>query len=798
MKILQHSEQADLLPYDIAYFSAKPLMRYKNDKISVAGELDDIEYLVRMLLILQESKKRCSFFHQYASRKKFNNCMHTNGCTVLHFTVHGSERGENELVIEHEKKYGLPATMKVDDMLISFRNCMPKLVVVLSKHAEKIQKFFTKCGVPHVIGLRYEYQSKDQAILGFQKKLYLNLLNGLPVDKAFESAYLDTKNMLGVMRWKPSKFFLNGAAESHSEVIFPRLPEGQLMNFTKSSGQYRIPLPVHNFVGRNHSLYDLIEKILHPRRPKITWVHGVEGFGKTGLVTMAAHYLKEREILKKILYVDVATFSERDIAVSIGKEMRRTGPQVEEEMYANMSELEFLMQCHEYHQTTTRLGDPWCDVNCKITNITMLAEALNRIKEEVLLILDSVSRVTSMKETLKFCERLTNKCLHVRLLVVTRTFSYEILQGEIRMNRIGGHMKGIQTHEMKPMAEHAALRLLLHTRQPEAIHNEFGNVNCKDVENNVARHPCGILAMRYHVPLAVKRIAEVLDRSNLSFKAVTPNHLESIVRVVLPFNVYLQPETASYRGDPETFRRNELLACSQLDHYGMELLKQMQIRLKRYKKKYSRHLDRATSTRGNPWIDDFSMSSFSTMRSAHSIRSQNSIQSEHSLRSFQQLNSAPPITPVSKKKFLSSPEDGTPDDFTSEESESEEDPDVDFVRFRTDASQSQFSRMPSRSSQAQSSNVSSITVQPVQQKPDEEILPHPSLWSCQQVADWLGALGSKYEQWKILIINNSVDGEVMDVILTDEEMLKELGIGLRINRRIIMQKVKQLFEEFEK
>merc|ERR1719383_1189671 len=75
---------------------------------------------------------------------------------------------------------------------------------------------------------------------------------------------------------------------------------------------------------------------------------------------------------------------------------------------------------------------------------------------------------------------------------------------------------------MKPMAEFAALRLLLHTRQPQALHNEFGNINTKEREQIVANHPCGSLAIKYHVPLAVKRIAQIMDRSNLYFCTESP------------------------------------------------------------------------------------------------------------------------------------------------------------------------------------------------------------------------------------------------------------------------------------
>merc|ERR1719433_1187780 len=121
--------------YDIAYLTAKPLMRLKNGRLSVAAEIDVMQYVIRMRNILDDSKAECRFFHEYATREKLHSTCAVDGCKVLHLTLSGSTGGQRELLIEHETKVGTADTLSIKDVINAFGDRPPELLIVFSKHA---------------------------------------------------------------------------------------------------------------------------------------------------------------------------------------------------------------------------------------------------------------------------------------------------------------------------------------------------------------------------------------------------------------------------------------------------------------------------------------------------------------------------------------------------------------------------------------------------------------------------------------------------------------------------------------
>jgi len=792
--------------YDIAYLTAKPLMRQKNGRPSVAGEIDVMEYVIRMRSILEDSKKQCRFFHDYATRPNLNQTCAISGAKVLHVTLHGSENGQRELLIEHDRHIGNPESLSTDDVMKAFGDKPPLVAVVLSKHAEKLIQFFERCGVPHVVGMRYEYQSKDPPILEFKKQFYTYLLSGYSVKQAFENAYKDTSQKLGVTRWSPSKFLLAGTNHAHDDIIFPKLQNGKYKDCTKKHGNYKLPMPVQNFVGRNHSIFELLTNIMRNDEPKLTWVYGTQGFGKTGLVTMAAHYLKERKNINNILYVDVASSPEKDLPVIVGQSLRQKA-NAQEDLYAEMGELMHMLQYHEYHQDTTNNSSFITNSNKKITNIRSLAEAFSSLDDEVLLILDSVLKNgNTFRECLTFCSKILKSCQNVRLLCVSRVFNRQSLQNQVRERRLPHSFLNIRTYDMKPMAEFAALRLLLHTRQPQALHNEFGNINTKEREQIVANHPCGSLAIKYHVPLAVKRIAQIMDRSNLYFCTVSIEVLELIIKDLVPFHVYLHRESANYHGDHQILRNNGLAPCNQLPPFALDLLNHMQLRLNSYQRKHAPHIinnsfmnpsmsrghmgwggPQGSLNRINSRQDGWGPTPGMSMGGASPMTGMRSYPSPYPSQHFSSMNSiqSPSVhlPQMGSMRTVPSADNGPKMsgwDINDPESSSEDSDDESTSKASTSGASQTFAQQPSQSD-------SGAEATPL----------NPQDWNSEEVAEWLGNLGSAYEKYKIVITENGIDGSCMKEVLTDYDMLKELGISSLLNRKVIAKKTSQLFADFE-
>ena len=65
-----------------------------------------------------------------------------------------------------------------------------------------------------------------------------------------------------------------------------------------------------------------------------------------------------------------------------------------------------------------------------------------------------------------------------------------------------------------------------------------------------------------------------------------------------------------------------------------------------------------------------------------------------------------------------------------------------------------------------------------------------SKWSKEQVADEVAGLGKAFEEYKEMVIDNDIDGEML-TILTSED-LEEAGVGKGLHRKQILAKVEKL------
>merc|ERR1712048_1408019 len=64
-------------------------------------------------------------------------------------------------------------------------------------------------------------------------------------------------------------------------------------------------MKVANFAGRNLNMYEIIYGLTDREGNNRVWVCGDYGIGKTATCTMVCHYLKERRVFSKMLYVPI-------------------------------------------------------------------------------------------------------------------------------------------------------------------------------------------------------------------------------------------------------------------------------------------------------------------------------------------------------------------------------------------------------------------------------------------------------------------------------------------------------------
>eukprot|EP00494_Astrolonche_serrata_P023377 UN23635 len=137
---------------------------------------------------------------------------------------------------------------------------------------------------------------------------------------------------------------------------------------------------------------------------------------------------------------------------------------------------------------------------------------------------------------------------------------------------------------MKAMNSRAALRLLLHCFQPEKLEKDFNLKNENEIFQTVQTHPVALLAVRYHVPLAVKNIATLMETHRKSFFDVNTQLLDLMIKELIPFDMYLSTNNDGFRGgDPQAYKEKRLSKPERWPHWARNLMIQMCHRLDNWK-----------------------------------------------------------------------------------------------------------------------------------------------------------------------------------------------------------------------
>jgi len=815
--------------YDIAYFSAQPLM--KDDGKHVAGEVDVVDWAEKMLQILHENGKQCNYIHQYATLPKLSRIC-VGGTKVLSITFHGS-KDSSRLCLEDQDRPGLPKDFSREEIINALGERKPQLVVIVSKHAEPVANFFAECGIPHVVGMRYHYNVQDTAVETFQKNFYKWILGGRPVTYAFTEALKTTKKREGVDSWAQEKFFIFGRGVrgangrfTHDVVVFPDLPQGKHVDKTERDGNFLLPRAVSNFVGRYKSLFDLVSKVTIQ---DITWVHGVEGWGKTALAVMAAHYLKERKCFKNILYVDFTSSPHQETPEKIIAECLQTSPEDPEDTYWALPK-EDLQSAYsdrtgggyadylDFNMITTLNGSFMTQDSNDIRNVQGLAKVFEtQIRGEILLILDHVCQKLKFSQILKFCYKLLSKAHNVKILVCSRIFNADIFKSERQRNR-GVSFASI---ELKPLNMQASKRLLQLSLHKHILRKEFPQVPPRHLAAIVNEHPCGWLSCRYYVPLAVKRIAHRVN-SNGVFLYLTSHHMEEIVSELLPFHVYLHHQGGGLV-DKESFNRSELvksgLPAQLRAPWAMDILHTARMKLQAFREKFAPEW---AGTEMQPQIQ--STQSFSRpsphnpypsqMRSSHtSFGPTPGLNDSHSFRQSNrqashvgsELRSA--TSPNNKMMDMNDIDDSSDDDenpFSPMEGpnatgmtgyDSNNAKPQSSAPFHSNPSyphNQDFvdSPHPSASSPELRTEQSFSKLKKAKSVPVDS---DPREWSCEDLADWIEKLGAKYGNYRQSLVENGVDGScILD--LEDEEF-QTLGF-LKVHAKVIQKKFRSAVDKF--
>jgi len=307
---IQITESFDL---DFAYITSLPLVLQTNSNASRKQYVDvpalDIETEERNIIkCLNDAGWRIRFKHEIATQATINSTFEA-GAKVIHYSGHGQV---DALVLEKETEPGAGAAFSPKDLykLLTARKdknkrvrIPVKLVFVSACHSRLAGEAFMKAGVEHVVAVRTENELSDQAAKNFTKHFYYALFKGRTVQEAFNigKAIIQTGDFY--VRTQAEKFLLLPEDGDHFVNIFGNidLPEGKVDNRTLPPVKNLLPRKWQPFEGRNQMMHKLMQYVVSDDK-QMTWLYGKKGIGKTTLLSMLAHYLRDRHQFPAGLY----------------------------------------------------------------------------------------------------------------------------------------------------------------------------------------------------------------------------------------------------------------------------------------------------------------------------------------------------------------------------------------------------------------------------------------------------------------------------------------------------------------
>jgi hypothetical protein len=226
----------------------------------------------------------------------------TLGARALHYSGHGHRN-----LLTFEDGAGGLQLVPVDMLrsLCAAGSHKLDLVVVSSCYSKLAGQAFVDAEVPHVVCINLEATITDSAALAFTKAFYLSLFVGNTVQHSFaigQQAVAASPNVPSPER-EVSKFELLPEGCDHNVAIFtapqPTLTSwgsGRSMGaeapwLLQQEQQAHLPTPPEDFLGREVSMYRVVNACLYRR---LVTLLGLGGIGKSALAAACCHYMALR------------------------------------------------------------------------------------------------------------------------------------------------------------------------------------------------------------------------------------------------------------------------------------------------------------------------------------------------------------------------------------------------------------------------------------------------------------------------------------------------------------------------
>jgi serine/threonine protein kinase len=280
----------------VVVFRSDPLV-YIDQESKIPKHFDRIDYEKEedtLMTSRSDAKKggaQIDFVFEYATTDALSAFFDLGTSRVLHFSGHG-----NKECLALENGFGQLQPMLVDDLkqYVSKSGGNLLLVVVAACHSQNTGQAFLSAGVPHVVCCRLEGPLLDTGARVFAGSLYRALACGSNLQAAFDKAReaVRVSPMVENSRSEAGNFLLlPEQGVDHDIPVFFTNPIPQLLPMDNQHQAIGVPRLPQCFVGRNVDMYHVISAL---RRADLVRVGGIEGVGKSCVVSAVCGYIVQR------------------------------------------------------------------------------------------------------------------------------------------------------------------------------------------------------------------------------------------------------------------------------------------------------------------------------------------------------------------------------------------------------------------------------------------------------------------------------------------------------------------------
>lgn len=179
-----------------------------------------------------------------------------------------------------------------------------QLAFVSACMSQRSGEALVKAGIPHVIAVDANQRVLDQAAKCFLQHFYQSIFSGRTVRKAFQTAQVAVQSNPSITNTDEAKKFLllplNG---DHDKVIFNKLPDGTLHDYSPPLPYAAVPALPDKFAYRNVEIQAVIAQF-HARW-RLVSITGEGGIGKTAIATAFARYVLKRRKYEGLFWIDL-------------------------------------------------------------------------------------------------------------------------------------------------------------------------------------------------------------------------------------------------------------------------------------------------------------------------------------------------------------------------------------------------------------------------------------------------------------------------------------------------------------